>query len=258
MAYNEKYKRILHRLGYYDYQRGLIYRHLAQGDGWNDHLQNCRNFIIRSVDTIQPDRVTVLGSGWLLDLPLKEMLEKTGSVTLIDIIHPPDAVRQVADLNNVELVEADATGGLIEEIWQKAGRLPFYSKLRTLEGINIPDFDLPGDPGLVISLNILSQLESLPLKLLRAKSSAGEGDYLMFRKDVQQKHLDFLLRHQSVLITDTGEVFTGRDGVATEVRTVEIDLPEGQYSEKWVWDFDLKGSDYFEKKSVMKVSAILL
>lgn len=258
MAYSEKYKRILYRLGYYDYQHGLIYRHLNQGEGWDNHLNNCRNFIIRSIDKIKPERITVLGSGWLLDLPLEEMVGKTGTVTLIDIIHPPEVVRQVGVFKNVELVETDVTGGLIEEVWRKAGRLPFYRKLRTFEGINIHDFDLPGDPGLVISLNILSQLETLPLKFLRTKSSAAEDDYLNLRREIQKRHISFLCKHESVLITDTDEIYTDRKGRTREISTVEIDLPAGKLSEEWVWNFDLKGSDYFEKRSVMKVRAILI
>jgi hypothetical protein len=258
MAYSEYYKRILHRLGYYNYQNGLIYRHLNQGNGWNDHLGSCRKFILRSVEIIRPERVTVLGSGWLLDLPLDEMLELTKSVTLIDIVHPPEAVRQVSALGNVELIEADVTGGLIEEVWNKAGKLPFYRKLKTLDGIVIPDFHFPTDPGLVVSLNILSQLETLPLKLLRSKSSVNEEEFSRFRMEIQKRHIALLSEYNSVLITDHSEVFIDRKGNSTEVPTVITELPEGKCSERWTWDFDLKGSDYYEKKSVMNVIAIML
>jgi hypothetical protein len=258
MAYSENYKRILHRLGYYNYQNGLIYRHLNQEDGWNGHLGNCRKFILRAIDIIRPERITVLGSGWLLDLPLNEMLELTKSVTLIDIVHPPEAVRQVSALENVELIETDVTGGLIEEVWNKAGKLPFYRKLKTLDGIVIPDFHFPDDPGLVVSLNILSQLETLPLKLLRSKSSAPEEEYTRFRMEIQKRHISLLSGYNSILITDYSEVFTDRKGNSTKVATVISDLPEGRYTERWTWDFDLKGSDFYEKKSVMNVIAVML
>jgi hypothetical protein len=37
-----------------------------------------------------------------------------------------------------------------------------------------------------------------------------------------------------------------------------IDLPEGKHKEEWTWDFDLKGSDYYGKRSVLKVAAIII
>jgi hypothetical protein len=258
MAYSEKYKRILHQLGYYDYQQGLIYRHLNQGEGWNNHLSNCRNFILKSLAVFKPSTVTVLGSGWLLDLPLKEIAEQTDRVNLIDIVHPPDAARQVSPLKNVILTEADVTGGLIEEVWEKAGRLPFFRRLKTLDDIIVPSFELPDDKGLIISLNILSQLETLPLKILKARSSAGEEEFLRLRCEIQQKHIDFLSAHNSVLITDISEIFIDKTRQETEVKSVIINLPEGESREEWTWDFDLRRSDYYEKNSVLKVVALIL
>jgi len=258
MAYSEKYKRILHRLGYYDYQNGLIYRHLGQEDGWNGHLDNCRKFILKAIDQTRPEKITVLGSGWLLDLPLKEILDSVRSVTLVDIIHPPEALRQVSAFKNVVAVEADVTGGLIDEVWNKSQEVPFFSKLKTLSGISVPEYDIKEDPGLVISLNILSQLEVLPISLLRKRSSAGEEEYTRLRNEIQKKHIDFLFKHNSILISDYSEIFTDRNGISTEVKTVVTELPAGKYTERWRWDFDLKGSDYFEKRSVMNVIALTL
>jgi hypothetical protein len=35
------------------------------------------------------------------------------------------------------------------------------------------------------------------------------------------------------------------------------DLPESKCKEEWTWNFDLKKSDYYSKKSVFKVSAMM-
>jgi len=35
-------------------------------------------------------------------------------------------------------------------------------------------------------------------------------------------------------------------------------LPEAKLREEWTWDFDLRKSDYYGKKSVFRVSAMLL
>ncbi len=67
----------------------------------------------------------------------------------------------------MELSEQDVSGGLIEEVWNKAGKRTFLNRLSSLETIVIPEYQPVEDPGLVISLNILTQLEVLPERLLR-------------------------------------------------------------------------------------------
>jgi hypothetical protein len=258
MVQKESYRRILNKLGYYNYQQGLIYRHLKQGNGWNSHLENCRSFILKALDLYKPQKVTVLGSGWLLDLPLAEIMEKTESVKLIDIVHPPEVTNQVKSLKKISLSEMDITGGLIEEVWAKAGKRSFLNRLRTLENINIPEFNLLGDPGLVISLNILTQLEILPVAFLKKRTGIAGDEYERFKAVIQKKHLDFLVRHKSVLITDKIEVITDKSNNITDIHSLLIDLPDGKYKEEWTWNFDLKRSDYFGKRSVYNVVAIII
>jgi hypothetical protein len=245
-------------MGYYDYQQGLIYRHLNQEGGWNSHLQNCRNFILKARDFYKPVKVTVLGSGWLLDFPIKEMIDLVDKICLVDIIHPPELINQVKDIKKVELREVDITGGLIAEVWQKAGRKPIFSKLRSLDNIVIPEYHMQNDPGMVISLNILTQLESLLISYIKKKAKIREEDYLRFRTDIQKKHIDFLKKYKSVLITDTTEVITEKAGNVTQSQSVVAQLPEGKFKEEWTWYFELNSSDYYNKRSVFKVMALIL
>lgn len=258
MPFNESYKRILHRLGYYDYQHGFIMRHLNQETGWNTHLANCRSFLMKSLEIHQPETITVLGSGWLLELPLAEILEKVDKVYLVDIIHPTEVVRQVSNLSKVELVTADVSGGIIDDLWRNTSELPIFGKLKSLEGISIQEYEPGFDPGMVISLNILTQLETLPVNHLNRKSRVIDEEINGFRKEIQNKHISFLKKHKSVLITDITEVFTDKSGNIIEKQSVITDLPDGVYREDWTWDFDLKRSDYFDKRSVLKVAAIII
>lgn len=257
MHNSEQYNRFLNRLGYDNYQEGLIYRHLGQKEGWSSHLNNCRNYILKAVSIVKPPKVTVLGSGWLLDFPLQEIVEMKIPVTLIDIVHPPDAVKQVSALKNVEIIEDDLTGGLVREIWKKSGSIPIFRKLKTLDDIKIPRFRFSSDPGLVVSLNILSQLDVLPVKYLRKKSSMDETQFACFREEIQRKHIECLQKYNSVVITDTEEIIMDRSGESTVVKTVVSEIPAGNYMEEWTWDFDLQKSDFNQKKSVLKVTAIL-
>ncbi len=258
MAHSMSYRTILNRMGYYNYQQGLIFHHLDEEGSWNNHLKNCRNFIMKALDYYKPSKVTVLGSGWLLDLPLKEMTDMVTEVNLVDIIHPPEVKEQVAGMNKVILREEDISGGLINEVWQEAGRRTFLNRLRSLDEIIVTEYQPGFETGMVISLNILTQLETLPLEFLRKKSLKNEESFLRFRARVQSEHMSFLKKHESVLITDVSEVITDKSGNVTENPSLLAALPEAKLREEWTWDFDLKRSDFYSKKSVFRVSAMLL
>jgi hypothetical protein len=255
MAHSAEYRRILARMGYYDYQNGLIYRHLNQKGGWDSHLGRSRAFIMKMIDHYKPSKVTVLGSGWLLELPVAEIIEQTGNLTLVDIIHPPEVIEQAGVYNNVTLIEEDVTGGLIEEVWKKAGGFSLFRKPIKLSDIAIPDYKPSGDQGMVISLNLITQLESLIVDFLKKRLKATEEEYISFRKAIQEKHLGYLQRNNSVLITDFEEEFTLKSGEKKIVQTLFVKLPQTEFCEEWTWDFDLQGSDNYNSTSLMKVIA---
>lgn len=258
MTHSAEYKRILNKMGYYNYQRGLIYHHLHEKGGWDEHLIHCRSFVLKAMDLYKPEKVTILGSGWLLDLPLAEMIEKTNKISLLDIVHPPEVIKQAGDLEKVELADVDITGGLIEEVWKNLARHSYFNKLNSLEGIKIPEYKPESDPGLIISLNILTQLETLPVEFLKKKSKVSENEFLRFRSEIQKKHVDFLKKYKSVLITDYAEIITDNKGKTDNVKTLLTDIPSGKYREEWTWNFDLKKADFYNRVSVMKVVALAM
>jgi hypothetical protein len=249
---------MLGKMDYYNYQDMIIRRHLFQNGGWESHNEHSRRFIIKAMDHYKPEKITVLGSGWLLDLPLAEMIERTKKICLLDIVHPPEVKKQVGTIKNVELIEFDITGGLIEEVWKKAGRYSILRNLKSLDCITIPEYIPDEDPGMVISLNILTQLESLPVKYLKKRSNIKEEEFVVFSSEIQKKHIDFLNRSKSVLITDYEEVITHKSGIIETIPTLQAVLPEGKFSEKWSWDFDMAGADYFTSKSILNVVALII
>ncbi len=208
MTHDLSYRRILNKMGYYNYHNALINRHINQAGGWDSHLVRSRDFIMRALELYKPDVVTVLGSGWLLDLPIAEIIEKNIKIRLVDIVHPPDVISQAENLKNVELIEADITGGLIEIVWKEVAKHPFYRKLKSLNDITIPEYKPVFDPGLVLSLNLLTQLEYLLVLFLKKQAKISESELSLFKSDIQTKHLDFLKRHHSVLISDINETIT--------------------------------------------------
>ena len=251
-----EFHRVLNTMGYFSYQKGLVYRHLNQSGGWDQHLEKCREYILKAVELYAPRKITVLGSGWLLDVPLAELSEKADNIVLIDIVHPPVVKEQVRKFKNVMLVEADLTGGLIGNVFEKVRKKPFLKKIKSIMDIEIPSPELQ-DPGMVISLNILTQLDVLPVEFLRRHSSVDGGEIINFRAKVQKAHIDFLMNHQSVLITDFEEVTFDRAGNGQNVPTLFTVLPEGRMTEEWTWDFDLKRSDFYNTRSVMHVKALI-
>jgi hypothetical protein len=244
-------------MGYYNYQNGFIIHHVNQEGGWESHQERCRGFILRALELYKPQKVTVLGSGWLLELPFAELIEQTEKVCLIDIIHPPDVISQAGDYKNVNLIEQDITGGLISEVWLKAGKYSLFKKLKSIADIVIPEFKPDGDPGMVISLNILTQLESLLIDFLKKRSKIKEEEFELFKTEIQRKHIDFLRKHSSVLITDYAEVITNRSGSVMTVPTLVTHLPQSQIREEWTWNFDQTGGDMYNSKSQFKVVALI-
>jgi hypothetical protein len=257
MTQSISYRRMLTRMGYYNYQNGLIYHHINQEGGWENHQEHCRNFIIKALELYKPEKVTVLGSGWLLELPFTELIERTGRVCLIDIIHPPDVISQVGSFKNVELKEQDVTGGLIAEVWQKTKKYSFLKKLKSLVDIIIPEFKPDGDPGMVISLNILTQLESLLIDFIKKRSKITEEEFNHFRTEIQRKHIDFLKKHRSVLVTDSAEVIMNKDGSIKTIPTLLTDLPPYNLIEDWTWNFDQTGADLYNSRSQFKIVALI-
>ncbi len=258
MTQSISYRRMLTRMGYYNYQNGFIYHHINQEGGWENHQEHCRNFIIKALELYKPEKVTVLGSGWLLELPFTELIERTGRVYLIDIIHPPDVISQVGSFKNVELKEQDITGGLIAEIWQKTKKYSFLKKLKSLEHIIIPEFKPDGDPGMVISLNILTQLESLLIDFIKKRSKIKEEEFNHFRTEIQRKHIDFLKKHRSVLVTDSAEVIMNKAGSIKTIPTLLTDLPLYNLREDWTWNFDQTGADLYNSRSQFKIVALII
>jgi hypothetical protein len=257
MTQSLSYRRMLARMGYYNYQNGLIYRHLNQEGGWESHQEHCRHFILKALDYFKPEKVTVLGSGWLLDLPLSELAERIEKICLIDIVHPPDVLEQTSCFRNVELREQDITGGLIEEVWQKRRKYSIFNKLHTVKLLTVPEFKTIDDPGMVISLNILTQLEYILIEFLKKRSKISEEEYNCFRKEIQLKHIDFLKKHKSVLITDYAEMLTDRSGNVKTVITLFADLPQSHFTEEWIWDFDRTGSDLYNSMSQFRIKALI-
>jgi len=257
MTYDARYRRILHLMDYYKYLNGLINRYSRQEGRWDAHLGSSRQFILKCIDYFRPETVTILGSGWLLDVPLSELASQVRQIFLVDIVHPPDVYAQTREMKNVELIEDDITGGISELLWEKYGRFRPFSPKPDIYSMEVPEYRFRFNPGLVISLNLMSQLAVLPVKLLERKGFKDEEKIAWLKMQIQERHLHLLQKHNAALITDILEVTTTSSGVIKDTKTILIDLPETSIREEWSWDFDLGNIDFNTRKSILKVIAMI-
>ena len=78
---------------------------------------------------------------------------------------------------------------------------------------------------------------------------------MLFRKGIQEKHIDFLSKNKSVLITDYEEVVTKKSGEVTYCSTLfAIFLRD--IRDEWIWDFDLRGHERINSRRVIKMVAL--
>lgn len=238
-------------------QEGIMKRYLRERENWDGHLQQCKNFIIQAFQDSSVRSVAVLGSGWLLDLPLEYLSERFEEVHLIDIHHPAQVRKKLESYTNVKTQAVDITGGGIEFAWDYAQS--GYGQLdpSILSEFNPQTPDLESDPDAFISLNILNQLDILIVDFLKSRNPRfREHDFIPFRSSIQGFHVDWISQKPACLISDILEVNTDKRGKITTLELLHTTLPDSSRSEEWTWDFDLSGFYHRNKLTKMKVRAL--
>jgi len=249
--------KIIRRMGYLRDQEGIMNRYLGESDQWKFHLEKTRNFIAASFTGSRIESVAVLGSGWLLDVPLDELRHKFKHIYLVDIHHPPQIRKKVGGLDGVELVEEDLSGGAIEQVWnllrKSKGSIP---ATRLVEEITLtPPLEKIGADAL-ISVNILNQLDILLCDHIRRKLPFQQTLSVAFRAAIQAFHLEWLTKKPGCLVTDTTEHRIPRQGEASSKPLLYTHLPEGFRRESWEWDFDSRGTYHPGSRTRMEVQAV--
>lgn len=247
----------LRELGLLKDQKGILNRYFREGLAWHPHLDHTRDFIIRWLETMSGKELLVLGSGWLLDFPLDEAVRFCSGITLADIHHPPQVLKRIAKYPGTRCITADITGGLLEEIavLRKQGHKGSEGIDRILSGFH-PVYQVP--PGtIVLSLNILSQIDSLLTDALPQGFFRDDKHKLVFRKFIQEEHIRMLMHHNFCLVADYAEVIKNSGGeISTVKEHLFCSLPGSGFQEEWIWDFDLSGSYHKGHMTLLKVGAM--
>ena len=232
--------RWLKRMGYKTDQEGIIRRFLNEDGAWNSHIKNTKDVIIEQSEQIQEKKtVLVLGSGWLLDIPIDFLCKTFTNVVLTDIFHPKEIVKKYSKYTNIVWLQCDLTG-IAENVFAigRKGSKNFNDELKKVK-IYPPALNVKAN--YVISANILSQLDELIIDYLKKYQEIDTEILAGFRRKIQEKHLDFLKKSKSVLITDIEELYFNRDAELVEqVCLMYCKLPESRIITEWEWTFDSK------------------
>ncbi len=216
------------------YLRGLIAikaRHRRCAEAWAEHLAHSRALILRAADKCPShDKVVVLGSGLLLDIPLADLSRMFAEVELVDIFHMPMVRRAAARFANVRIEAIDVTG-VVENVYQAA-----------ISGDGLPtprSGNLPTDGAdLVVSANLLTQLPYLPLKYLEErKTGSSKIEREELARALIRAHLADLEAAEGIfcliaemerLVTDGAEIIDREDALHG------VSLPFK--GDEWAWE----------------------
>lgn len=237
------------KMGYLYEAIAMRERHRRNKASWQPHLENTKRFILSSAEkTTKKDKILVLGSGLLLDLPLKDLSELFKEIILADIIHLPETRKTAKKFKNVRLVEHDASG-LSERL--------FMNIREDVMKLPEPEPHLPeNEADLVVSLNLLSQLPVVPhvhalKKMADSEGGVSDDDIRGWCRMIIASHLSWLrsLPCQTSLISDHSFSRKDRNGIIKEKGSTlyGFNLPEPD--ESWTWNIAPIGE---ERKGLSK------
>lgn len=146
------------RMGYLYEAIAMRERHRRHRADWQQHIVNTRRCVLSVAEKCRNrDRAVVLGAGLLLDVPLSELASIFREVVLADIVFLPEIRRRITSYGNVTLLQCDVTG-IAELLFQNVqyGRQVLPSDTTPYHPV------VDAGTGLVVSLNLLSQLCVIP------------------------------------------------------------------------------------------------
>lgn len=239
-------------LGFQHDQEGILNRYLRENKNWDIHLQHSKDFILKSLTTVEYSSIAILGSGWLLDVPIDALIQLNKKVYLVDIFHPQQIKYKYRNFSNIVFVQADITAGLINSVHEiiKKGIKPSLSE------IVISHYNLSEKVDFVVSLNLLNQLDILLVDNLTENFNFETRELEQFRKRIQQNHFDFLRQYNFSILFDYKEICFNKDNEkVSENNSIFIDLPTAPIEETWQWIFDTCGSYNDSEKVIFEVMA---
>ena len=250
-------RRILSRMGLIKGQKGILNRYFRESEGWKKHLEETRQFILHSAENKETGVTAILGSGWLLDVPLEELSERFVEVHLYDLHHPPQIRKKAEAYPNVKLIQTDLTGGTIRQAYEAVKKFRKGGEKILLNALANQPFRFVHPPDFIVSVNTLNQLNILITDYMRKKKAYTNKELLQLDGKIQQNHLDTMIPGKSCIITDFEEELYDQEGewIGTNP-LVYVNLPEGNFRRQWQWKFDTQMRYREEAQTFLNVTAV--
>lgn len=223
-------------------------RYRRNRKAWQPHLEHTRRAVLSAAGKCRNrGRIVLLGAGLLLDVPVRELSTMFREVVLLDIVFLPEARRSSRQYGNVTLVQRDVTNvaqKLYENIHQGLCELPEAASV-------IPEID--GNTGLVVSLNVLSQLWVVPRAYALRKPGGPDEEHLDdWCRQIVASHYAFLrsLTCDTCLIADHEFVKRDRTGRVVSAGSTLYGLALTEPDDSWTWNIMPmgKGRQYVSKE----------
>ncbi len=228
--YTSPCPKIYRRLGYLSGLIAIQARYKRVAEQWRPHLENSRKLILQAASEVsQRNKVVVLGSGLLIDVPLQELAKQFDSVILIDIVHLIRVRSFCRKLDNIVMLEHDITG-LAEAVlsYRLGMALPCPSA-------KLPD--IAQDADLIISCNLLSQLAITPSQYLQKHFIIDAEQLANWQQEIIASHLS-LLADQSgrrVLLCDACHNYLDKEGRLLRREEMLHGINLGEAEQQWSW-----------------------
>lgn len=223
------------KFGYLKRLIALEFRARRCADAWAEHQRNCRNLIMKAADLCEYQRMAVIvGSGLLLEVPLKDLSEKFERVFLVDIFHMPQVRREAKKYFNVRLLTGDVTAVFIamSERRPPGPNVPAPSP-------RIPHLK---DADLIVSCNCLTQLSAPFTAYFEKTRGFSDLDSDKVAYQIMEKHAKAIAEEATgvgVIITDTDRFAMQGDHIVSRTDLLKaLKLPQTPtvvHNEEWDW-----------------------
>jgi len=244
-------------MGIINDQDDIYRRYEREGEHWELHLSNTRQFITECLEISGANYVAILGSGWLLDIPVDFLSKHFERVDFYDLRHPKQVLKKYTSRSNFCFIPADLTGGLIKKAYQLCSGWREPDKNMVMNELQLPDFKLPRPVDYIVSVNLLYQLDILLIDYVCRFCKLHDKETKHLRKQIQEVHLKLLKPGASCLITNYEEVHLDKDNtIIGKLPLVHCTLPAGKYRKTWTWNFDTQKTYSPDHYTAMNVVAI--
>lgn len=202
---------------------------------WAEHQRSCKAFITKAADLCEHQRIAVvLGSGLLLDVPLKALSDRFEKVYLVDIFHMPQVVKEAKKHFNVKLLTGDVTGVF------KA------MKERRPPGPNVPAppplIPYLKEADLIVSCMCLTQLAGPFTQHFEEARGFSDLDSDKAAYQIMERHVKAIAEEATgvgVIVTDTERFAMQGDQIVSRtdlLKALKLPLsPSAVHNEEWDW-----------------------